>query len=215
MKSITIRTGIYILGVFALGLGVNILLRSRLGAGAWDTVTNNLSHLVNITLGTASAIVNFTVLGIVTAYRKKAKFLLVILPILSLSLVIDFWDILIFKNYYPEDFMLRVVFYLSGAIILTLGLSTIIITRFPAMVFDELTLILMRLFKSESFLKVRVFIELFAILLATIIGFAASIGFGAVNFGSFILAVILGPMIAVELKYLKKWESKWTKDTAN
>ncbi|MFA7423213.1 MAG: hypothetical protein WCZ00_05700, partial [Acholeplasmataceae bacterium] len=62
MQKKSLRMSIYLLGIMITGLGINVLLRSTLGAGAWDTVTNNFSELVHISLGTASAIINITVL---------------------------------------------------------------------------------------------------------------------------------------------------------
>jgi uncharacterized membrane protein YczE len=185
-----------------LGLGINVLLRSTLGAGAWDTVSNNFSILINSTIGTASIIINITVLLFVVIYNKHWKYLSILLPIFSLGFVIDFWDIIVFGDYTVDAIWLQVIFYVSGAIILSLGLSLIIVSRYPAMVYDELTVSLMRLFKIKKFFTMRIMIELFAILLATLFGFLASIGFGAVNVGSFILAVALGPIITLHMKWL-------------
>ncbi len=38
------KTIIYFIGLFIIALGANILLRSRLGARAWDTVSSNLKQ---------------------------------------------------------------------------------------------------------------------------------------------------------------------------
>jgi uncharacterized protein len=88
--------------------------------------------------------------------------------------------------------------------ILTLGLVMMISTKYPAMVFDELTLSLMKLFHIEKFLTMRLMNELFAIVLASILGFMAAIGFGAVSIGSFILAWMIGPMISFHLSWIKR-----------
>ncbi len=63
----------------------------------------------------------------------------------------------------------------------------------------------MKLLKIKSFFKTRILIELFAIVLATIFGFLAGIGFGAVSYGSLVLAVIIGPMIAFQIKITKRF----------
>jgi len=205
-----IRGIIYLLGILVTGLGVNILLRGALGAGAWDTVVYNLKLFfnnilkVNITLGTVSFIIYAIVLAFVIIYNKKLKFLFVLIPIFGISLAIDFWDIVIFGSYYPTIIWIRLVLFILGIFTLTLGLSLIIVTKYPAMVFDELTLIMMKIFKSKSFFKTRIFIELFAIILASVLGFLSQMGFGAVNFGSFLLALIIGPMIEFQLKWLNK-----------
>lgn len=202
MNNYYLRVFLYVSGVLVLGLGINVLLRSTLGAGAWDTVTNNFSELIGTTLGIASVIINITVLSFVVIYNKHLKYLSILIPIFSLALVIDFWDILILGDLVITDLWLQVIFYIGGAVILSLGLSLMIVSRFPAMVYDELTISLMRLFKIKKFFTMRIMIELFAIVLATIFGFLAGIRFGAVNFGSFLLAVALGPIITLHMKWL-------------
>jgi uncharacterized membrane protein YczE len=205
------RALIYLLGIIVTGLGINVLLRSALGAGAWDTVIYNLRSFfsnilsINATLGTVSFIIYVTILAIVIIYYKKLKYLFVFIPIFGISLAIDFWDLVVFSSYYPSEIWLKAIFYVLGTFILTLGLALIIFTKYPAMVFDELTIMMMKLLKINSFFKTRILIELFAIVTATLFGFLSNIGFGAVNFGSFILALIIGPMIEFQLRTLNKY----------
>ncbi len=203
MKNIPLRVLLYISGIMVTALGINVLLRSTLGAGAWDTVTNNFSELTNITLGTASAIINITVLLLVLAYNKKVKYIAILIPIFGIAVAIDFWDIIVFGELIIIDMWLKFVFFILGAFILTLGLSLMIVSKFPAMVYDELTISLMRMFKVKKFFNMRIAIELFAIALATLFGFLAGIGFGAVNLGSFILAIAIGPIITIHLSWLQ------------
>lgn len=204
-----IRGIIYFMGMLMTGLGVNVLLRSALGAGAWDTVVYNLRSFIinilefNVTLGTVSFFIYAIVLGCVMLYYKKIKYMFVVIPIFGIALSIDFWDLVVLSQNYPTQLGVRFLLYGLGIIILTLGLALIIVTKYPAMVFDELTLLLMKLFKSKNFFITRIFIELFAIVIASILGFFGNIGFGAVNLGSFILALVIGPLIEIHLKYLK------------
>jgi hypothetical protein len=206
-----IRGLVYFWGIVMTGLGVNVLLRSTLGAGAWDTVIYNLRAFfknnlnVDVTLGTVSFMIYLVVLTYVIWYYKKLKFLFVFIPMFGIALAIDFWDIVVLGSYLPQDIFIRVLFFVLGVFILTLGLSLIIVTKYPAMVFDELTMILMKVFHIKSFFLSRMYIELFAIVLATIFGFISNIGFGAVNLGSFLLALIIGPMIQFQLNYLTKY----------
>lgn len=205
-----IRGLIYLSGIITTGLGVNILLRSALGAGAWDTVLYNMRAFLEVrlnvfvTLGTISFVIYGIVLASVMFYHKKLKFLIVLIPIFGIALAIDFWDIIVFGDYYPSLLWIKIIFFLLGIFTLTLGLSLIIVTKYPAMVFDELTLIINKVLRLNSFFKARILVELFAIILATILGFLSYIGFGSVNIGSLLLAFLIGPMIELHLKYLDK-----------
>ena len=93
----------YMLGITIVGFGVVAIIRSTFGAGPWDTVNYNLSEVVNITLGTASVLVNVIVTSLIIIYRKKLKFLFMIFPIIAVGISIDFWDIIVFGDFSTEN----------------------------------------------------------------------------------------------------------------
>ncbi len=205
LVSIFIHVILYTLGIVLTGLGAISIIRSALGAGAWDTVNNNLSIFAHITIGTASAIINTLILTFLVIYRKKIKFLFVLVPIIGISQAIDFWDLSVFQTYYPQGFFMQLTFFTLGVLVLSLGLALMINSIFPAMVFDELTQAFMDIFKSNSFFKTRIFIESFAVVLAIVFGVLAEIGFGAVSYGSVILAFSIGPIIGLQVAWTKRF----------
>lgn len=199
-KSLLKKILIYLLGITLVGLGVNILIRSNLGAGSWDAVNDNFRSLTGITLGTASFSINLMILTMIMLYRKRLSYLMTILPIFGSALAMDIWDIFLFGSWEPNILFLRLLSFVIGLFVLPLGLSLIIMTKFPAMVFDEFTFIMMEIFNVKSFMKVRWGIEVFAMILATIFGFLASIGFGSVNMGTLLISLTIGPLIQWYLK---------------
>ena len=199
-KNTMLRLLFYFGGFFVTAMGITTILRSGLGAGAWDTVNYNFRELTGITLGTASMLVNFTVMMTLVLYNKSSRFFLTIIPIVLIGLFIDLWDLVIYAEYEPVSMMMRLTLYLLGVLILTSGLTLTITSGYPAMVFDELTLMMMKVFRTGSFFKARLFVELLAIVIASGLGFAAGIGFGAVNAGSFLLAVALPPILSRQLE---------------
>ncbi len=202
-KTTFIRLFFYFFGFFLTAFGVTALIRSRLGAGPWDTVTNNLSALIGITLGQASMTVNACIVLFLLIVNRKSRYIFTVVPIVAIGLFIDVWDILILGDLFLSNFFLQLLFFALGVFFITSGLAIVIVTGFPAMIFDELTFTLMRLIKSESFFKVRLFVEFFAITLAIILGFLASIGFGAVNVGSILLALTIGPLINYQIHLVR------------
>ncbi len=203
-RNTPIRLLMYLLGFFVTGAGVVLIIRSDLGAGPWDAVTYNLSRLLDISLGWASFIVNSTVLAFVIAVRRKWRFLFVLVPIYGIRVSLDLWDAQLLAGRLMENpFVLNAFLYVFGTFVLTLGLALIIVSGYPAMVFDEVMLFFMDLFRTKSVTPVRLANELFAILLAIGLGFSAGIRFGAVNFGSLVLAVLIAPLLAMQLRWLK------------
>lgn len=197
------RISQYTLGVLLVSLGVVTLLRTQIGAGAWDTTTANFAALTGWTLGMSSFLIQFTIVLIIVGYRKQWKYFLVAVSILLISLGIDFWDLVVYRDYYFEGFVLRLMIFFIGVFVITSGLSLVILTHYPAAIFDELMLMVMKIFNTEKIFFPRLFIELFALFLASIFGFIAGIGFGAVNLGSFILAFCLPFILAFQLSWMR------------
>jgi len=193
---------IYSLGIFITGLGVNLIIRSSFGAGPWDAVAENLSQLTNVELAFAGGFVNLLILAFVILYNKKIKFLIGLIPIIGIFFSIHFWDIIIFDTYYPESVIMKLLFILSGVFSISMGLAAIIVSTFPAMVYDELTIALMKILRISSFFKTRIMIELFAVVLASILGYFAGIGFGVVGLGTLIISFTIGPLISFQMKWM-------------
>ncbi|MFH5880921.1 YczE/YyaS/YitT family protein [Liberiplasma polymorphum] len=207
-----INITLYFLGFLIIGLGVILVIKSNFGAGPWDTTTYNLSHLLGITIGTASALINGTILAVVIIYNKKLKYFFILVPIFSVAISIDFWDLIVFDNFIVINIFYRTLLFIIGVFVLTFGLALVYVTRYPAMIFEEFTFVLMKLLRINSFLVTRIIIESLAITLAIIFGFMASIGFGQVNYGSVLLAITIGPIIAFQIKWLSKIRSHFESD---
>ena len=198
------RVIMYILGMFIAGGGVNLILRSTIGAGSWDAVNDHSRFLFDITLGTASLITNFTILGFILIYRKNLKYLIVIIPIFGIATMMDIWDIIILNALNPSGFIEQMLWFIFGSTLLPFGLSLMITTKFPSMVYDEMTFAFMEIFKINNFLKVRVGVELLAVLIAITQGLFIGIGLGSVSICTVILAITIGPMIDYFIKLVNK-----------
>lgn len=190
----------YLSGFLVTALGVIFMLRGDLGAGAWDTVTANLNSYIlsldgNLSLGVTSMLVTSVLFVIVLIYTKKWQLIGMLIPIILMGSVIDFWDILVFGNYYPDVILLQLLFSFLGMMLIPLGLALILSSKFPATVFDEFTLVVMHFFKTEKIVRIRLGIEFLGISLGILFGFLSGIGFGAVNFGSIVVALVLPSLL--------------------
>ena len=204
----------YLSGIICLGFAVNIVKASTLGSGAWDTVTINIRDFFNInlgvdwiTLGMVSFSVSLLIMMIVLIYRKKIKYLLMILPIFLVALSIDSWNLIVFKDYESNVFLIRLIFYIIGILTLPLGLSLVVKSSFPAFVFDEWMLMMVKVLKAKRITYVRLSIEVLGILIGVVFGYLVYYNLdgslGAVNIGSLIISVALSPLMALYFRFLK------------
>ncbi len=204
----------YLLGILLIGLGANLMKVSNLGNGAWDTVNINLrSYLQNIlgwqwvSLGMIAFTISTIIMMIVLSYRKNLRFLLMIFPIILASASLDFWNIVIFKDRVALEMVTRIIFFSCGTLVLPLGLIFVIKSSFPALVFDELMLMLVKVFKAKKITYVRLSIEFTGIFIGSVFGyltfFQSEHSLGVVNIGSFIFTLLLAPIMTFYFKMFK------------
>ncbi|MCF7923707.1 MAG: hypothetical protein K9L64_01220 [Candidatus Izimaplasma sp.] len=204
----------YISGFLVLGFAVNIMKASTLGNGAWDTVTINVRDYMNnivgipwITMGMVSFTVSLIIMLIILSYRKNLRYLLMLLPMVLVAISIDFWNFVLFYDREAINLSIQITFFIVGMFLLPLGLTLIVKSYFPAFVFDELMLMLVKIFKAKRITYARLSIEIIGISIGGLFGYLTYYhidgSFGAVNIGSFIFALVLSPIMTFYFYVLK------------
>ncbi len=194
----------YLVGIVFIALGVVFTLRSDLGNSTWDTLHYSVSHLINITIGWATVLVAGIFVVLVIWLNKDFKYLLMWIPILIVGPLIDFFNDVVFVTLEPTTFLFQLVLFIMGLILLPLGGALLIVSTYPAGVFDEFMLAVMRKTKSNNLIKIRVIMEVTAVSTAFIFGLIAGIGRGKIYYGTLVFAITMGPIIKLLLKLLER-----------
>ncbi len=192
----------FVLGIFILVFGVNMMIRSLLGPAPWDTFTYHLHALLNVTLGISAFIIQCTLIIIIMALRKSWQYSYIFTSIITISVAFDFWDLIVFRDYYPEGLFLRWIFYLGGITLLSFGLGLVVLTRFKATVVDELMLLFMDFFKTKNVFMTRMLVEGIGLSMGLIIGLLAGLGLGIINQGTLIVTLILPFLLSLQLRWM-------------
>ena len=202
---------LYGLGILALGLGVALFARANLGVAPWDTAILNFQRLLlanqqSITLGQSSLIHTSVLLAIVLVLGKRWQSLMAVIPMMAISLSIDFWDQLILVNLLASslDVLTRITFFLSATLLMTWGLATIIISGFPPNVYDDFHLTLLRVFHIKSFALGRWIIEFMGVGVGLIYALIQGNGLGSITILSFVLAVAFGSLMTFFVNQYRK-----------
>jgi len=195
---------IYFTGLIVIAFAVIMMKKSHMGVSSWDTLHYSLTALIGISFGTAAIIVAIIFLIFVTIANRHFKYLLMAIPIVFVGYVIDFFDIDVFGSFAPTLLTTKILTYLLGLVLLPFGGSLLIISTFPAGVFDEAMLAIMRLFKTNKLVLVRAIMEISAVTVAIIFGFIAGIQFGMVNIGTLIFSITVGMFTKMYLKLFER-----------
>ena len=194
----------YTLGMIIIAFGVVMMLRSNLGVSSWDTLHYSLHMLTGITIGTATIVVAMLFTFAVIILNQNFKYLLMSIPILAVGFLIDLINLQLLVDFEVTTIPFRMITYIIGLTSLPLGGSLLIISTYPAGVFDEFMLVVMRKLNTSNLLKVRVIIELIAVLVALILGLIAGIGIGMISIGTLIFSLTVGWFIKTYLKLFER-----------
>jgi len=202
---------LYALGILALGLGVSLYARANLGVAPWDTAILNFQRLlftfdINITIGQSSLIHTTVLLVIVLIVGQRWQSLMAVIPMIFISLSIDFWDRIVLIGVVTESLNVwtQITFFILATLLMTLGLATIIISGFPPNVYDDFHLTILRVFRIQSFALGRWIIEFMGVGTGLLYALIQGDGFGSITILSFVLAIVFGSFITYFVKLYRR-----------
>lgn len=178
------RSLFFTIGLFILTLGVSLIIKSGLGASAWDALAVGQSRMFGITVGTAVFINGIVLIALNAVIMKKRPDILATATIFVIGLLIDFWLLIVLAEFAPS--MLFNQFIALGFGILTVGLGVAIYlqAKFPASPMDTLMVAIHTRF-GLNLRNSRILSEGFALTLAFL--FRGDIGIGTI-----LVTVLLG-----------------------
>lgn len=168
------------------------MLRSDLGSSSWDTLHYALHIVLPITIGNAviGVAIFFTILVILL--NKSFKYAYMAIPIFLVGYLIDLIDLVILKDFIVTGLFYQIITFIIGISILPMGGALLIVSTYPAGVFDEFMLSLTRLFNTNKMVLIRVIMELTAVSLAYLIGVMGNFGLGKIYYGTIVFSLTVG-----------------------
>jgi uncharacterized membrane protein YczE len=209
--NIPMRIFLYITAFFAIAFGIVFCLRSGIGLSTWDTLHYALYKLMTTTLGVeqftighSTILVASTFTVVVIILNRNFKYIFMAIPILIVGPLIDIVNLDWLKDFTVTELYFQIPIFMAGLALLPLGGSLLIVSNFPAGVFDEFTLAIMRVFKTENLVKTRVIIEISVILTALIVGLLVGIGLGQISIGTIIFSLTVGSILKLYLGFFER-----------
>lgn len=187
MKNKMIIGLFYIIGLSFLALGISVMILADLGAGAWDAMYVGLSEHTGLSVGTWILLIGIFLILLNSLILKKMPEFLSVITILIIGSLIDFWLIVVFASFTPEDFTLRVLMFIGAILIIALGISSYLQSNFARNPMDTLMMAIQyRTGKSLAFSKTVM--EVTVLIIALLLG-------GPIGVGTFIVTFSIGPLI--------------------
>ena len=188
----------YFAGLFIMPLGVILMINSRLGPPPLASLSDHVAQLLPITLGTASFFLQAFIVGLVMIYFKEVKSVLIFVAATLLGFGLDFWDLVVLKDFYPEGLPLQFLSFFTGLFIISFGQNLVRFSMFKATPLLEYMKFFQSLYKTESIFIARLSVEGSILVLSFILAFAGGLGLGNIAIGTFILLLGMPGFLALQ-----------------
>lgn len=206
MKKIKIyNLFIFLLGLTCLSLGIVLVIKSNLGVSVATSPPYVLSlYFTKISFGQWNYIVHgFVLMLLVIIIRKlTVKHLMSFLVAFLFGLFIDFFN-LILVSIQGNSLLDRVIFFMIGSIVISIGVAAFMKSNYPILPFDtfikEVTMA-----KNIKYSKFKTAFDLICFSVSLVLGLIFFGRIEGIHIGTFISALALGSIIGYFLDLMNK-----------
>jgi uncharacterized membrane protein YczE len=199
----------YILGLFTAAFGVFLMKSSTLGLGPWGVAAFELNAWLQpilgfFTFGIASSIHTYVMIFLILWINKSIKSAFVFISVLLMNSTVDFYDFIVFPDWFISGLPSAIVSHGLGFILYCLGSAFFILSGFPGMVLEEFTFSLMKVTKIKYYPLMRTMAAYFGFVLAVTYGYFSGSNASSITLLSFVLGVAFGPVIQWLVKTIRQ-----------
>jgi uncharacterized protein len=186
----------WLLGIIILSLGASLTIKANMGVGAWDALNVGLSRIYGFTVGSFVIIIGIILLFVNAVLLKSRPDYMAVFTFFIIGSLIDFWMLIVLRNFEPNEFMLKLVTLVVGLLIIGLGVAMYLQPKFPLNPIDNFMMgVSMRL--GVSLVVAKTIGELIALVLALIVK-------GPIGYGTIIVTIGIGPSIQLFVPFIEK-----------
>ncbi|MFH5835667.1 YitT family protein [Proteiniclasticum sp. C24MP] len=200
------KTGIYILGLFVLALGISVSVKSNLGVSPVSSLPYVLSRIVEIEMGyfTMAVFISFIVVQLFIL-RREFRILssIQILVSIAFGYFVNLSNFMLRNIETPDPMILRVVLAVSSAALCGLGIFLYIAPSIMPLPGEGLTEAIS--YKTgKPFSRIKVYFDLTMVVFSLVfsLGFLGRID--GIGIGTLISALLIGKFVGIFSKLLKE-----------
>ncbi|MFW5892781.1 MAG: YczE/YyaS/YitT family protein [Bacillota bacterium] len=202
-KNDCLHMTIYVMGAMIIAFSVVMLIRSDLGTTPWDVLHVAIATVTPMTVGMATIFVAASITAFIIWVRKSWRYLLMAVPIVLVGIFIDFFNLVLLDEFTPEG-MTQMAAFLAGAALMPLGGVLLVISKYPAGVFEELMLVIMKMLKTRKLIRVRILLELSPVVIGVLLTGIFKGTIGSLYLGTAFLVLTTGPFIKLYLTIIRR-----------
>lgn len=201
MKKI-INKGMFVtLGIVIIAIGASLCLKVAIGVGAWDALSQSVSSVINIKVGTFSMILNLSCVFIQYLLLKKEFKLNHMLQVgvsLLLGVVVNFMLYEVYTHFTINSYFMKMLLFVISILICGIGVSMVMATNVISLPLEGCCMVIAkRINKNFGFIRQMVDVISIGVALAVALFFENDI---TVREGTVLGMLAFGPMIDLLIK---------------
>ncbi|WP_240338361.1 YczE/YyaS/YitT family protein [Peribacillus alkalitolerans] len=191
------RIVFFVGGILILTLGISMTIKANIGTGAWDALNVGLSKKVGFTIGNWVFLSGVFIMFINAYLLREKPRVLSLGTIFVIGMFVDFWMILVLKDWAPVTPIWKLSTLLSGIAVISVGVAIYLLPKFPPSPMDIFMLAIHQRFKV-NLMAAKTIGELFGLILAFLIG-------GPIGVGTLIITFLIGPLVQLFFPIAERW----------
>lgn len=187
--------------VIITATGASLALKAAVGVGAWDALSQSISSVLGIKVGTFSMILNISCVVIQIILLKKnfkpIQLLQIFIAVL-LGSVVNFMYYDVFSRFTINNYFMKLILLVLSQVICAVGVASLVTINFISFPLESCCMVISKR-RNKNFGFIRQLVDIISILisLAVALIFKDNI---AVREGTIISMLIFGPMLNLFMK---------------
>lgn len=180
---------LFLIGILILTLGVALIIKADLGVGPWDSVNVGLSKILGLSVGGAGFIIAIIMTILAGIFRNGSYNVKTLMTAFVLSGCTNFWLLVVNYISFKENLAERIICFIIGIILLSLGLTLYLISKLSPNSLDDCMVAFKEKF-NLSIVKAKVIMDAIGIAIAFFVS-------GPIGIGTIIITVFVGPLVGL------------------
>jgi len=203
MNKVIYKFIIVAINVVITGIGASLGLKAAVGVGAWDALSQSISRVIDIKVGTFSIMLNISCVLIQLVILKKEfkinHVIQIFVAILS-GIVVNFMVYDVYSKFTINNYFINILLLVLSCVICALSVSVIMAINFISFPLESCCMVISKK-TNKNFGTIRQFVDIIsiAIALGVAVVFNNSI---TVREGTVIAMIIFGPMLDLFMKLM-------------
>lgn len=204
MKKMILSLLFISINIVITGIGASLGIKAAVGVGAWDALSQSLSTVIGMKIGTFSMLLNISCVVLqllMLGKRFKPIALLQVFVAILLGYVVNFMYYTIYANIIIDNYFVNLILFVLSIFIILIGVANIMAMNFISFPLEGACLVISDRF-NINFGKVRQGADILSIIIALVvaISFKDTI---TVREGTVIGMFLFGPLLDRIMRFVK------------